>query len=81
MKDKDIPSPEFEPKKRINYKQYDVLTVKAKAQEGCLDDIVHDLKSREASDINNSGIDAQVLYMVASIGVNHVIEEIEDVLK
>ena len=59
----------------------DILTVKAKAQEGCLDDIVHDLKSREASDINNSGIDAQILYMVASIGINHVIEEIEDVLK
>ena len=59
----------------------DILTVKAKAQEGCLDDIVHDLKSREASDINNSGTDAQILYLVASIGIHHVIEEIEDVLK
>jgi hypothetical protein len=59
----------------------DILTVKVKAKEGCLYDIVHDLKSREASDINNSGVDAQVLYLISSIGINQTILEIEDSLK
>ena len=34
--------------------------------ESKLDDIVHDIKSQETSAINNSGIDAQILYLIAS---------------
>jgi hypothetical protein len=58
----------------------DILTVRAKAQEGCLDDVVHDLKAQEASNINNSGTDAQILYMISSIGVNQTITDLEDIL-
>lgn len=33
--------------------------------EGALDDLVHDLKSGEATDINNSGVEGQLKYLRA----------------
>jgi len=58
----------------------DILTVQAKSLEGCLDEIIHDLKSKEASDINNQGTEAQILFIVASLGATKAIQEIEDEL-
>ena len=58
----------------------DTLTVHAKNLEGCLDGIIHDLKSQEATDINNSGTEAQILFIVASLGAPKAIQEIEDEL-
>jgi hypothetical protein len=34
------------------------------AYEGALDDLVHDLKSEEASEINNNGPEAQVEFLL-----------------
>jgi len=58
----------------------DSLTVHAKSLEGCLDDLIHDLKSKEASDINNAGTESQILFIVASLGAPKAIQEIEDEL-
>lgn len=35
-----------------------------------LDDLVHDAKSQEASNINNAGFDAQFDYLIKALGVD-----------
>jgi len=40
----------------------------------CLDEVVHDLKSEEASDINNDGIDTQCKYIVKQCGLKRLEE-------
>jgi hypothetical protein len=45
-----------------------------------LDDIVHDMKSAEASDINNGGAKAQVEYIIESLGEEAGIKKIEEAL-
>jgi len=34
-----------------------------------LDELIHDFKSSEAADINNGGLDSQVLYLVDAVGI------------
>ena len=45
-----------------------------------LDDIVHDLKSQEASDINNGGAKAQIDYIIQVYGEETGIKIIEDAI-
>ena len=45
-----------------------------------LDDIVHDMKNAEASDINNQGVKVQIGYIVDVLGVEEGIKRIEDAL-
>jgi hypothetical protein len=35
-----------------------------------LDDLVHDVKSREASEINNEGTERQIDYLISVLGVD-----------
>jgi len=35
-----------------------------------LDDLVHDLKSKEASTINNCGVEVQVKYLIKRLGLD-----------
>lgn len=49
--------------------------------EDALDELVHDLKSSEASDINNAGFEQQVAYVYEAMGEdahNAVVEAIEN---
>ena len=55
MKHTDIITPELLEVKRL-----------LKGKESALDDTVHDLKSKEASAINNEGTDAQLEYLLES---------------
>ena len=48
--------------------------------DGLLDDIVHDLKSSEASVINNEGARAQVDYIIETLGPEQGVAEIEEIL-
>jgi hypothetical protein len=48
--------------------------IEARYEPADLDDHVHELKSREASDINNAGIDEQVKYLLDAGGLQWVIE-------
>lgn len=41
--------------------------------DGLFDDLVHELKSEEASNINNSGLDKQLDYIVDSFGVDQAL--------
>ena len=41
-----------------------------------LDELVHDLKGREGSAINNSGLDAQIDYIRESLGDKEATEEL-----
>ena len=45
-----------------------------------LDDIVHDLKSQEASAINNGGVKAQIDYIIQVYGEEAGIKKIEDTI-
>jgi len=47
---------------------------------GDLDDLVHDAKSEEASDINNQGIESQVQYLVDSWGWKEAVKAIRETL-
>lgn len=44
-----------------------------------LDEMVHEAKSREASSINNQGLEAQIEYLVECYGIEHVVDMTEDV--
>lgn len=46
-----------------------------------LDDVVHDVASREASDTNNLGINAQVNYLITHLGFEQACRVIQDELK
>ena len=46
--------------------------------EGCLDEAVHDLKSGEATNINNEGVQAQIDYILQSCGLERAIDVIEE---
>ncbi len=46
--------------------------------EGILDDLVHDEKSWEASSINNDGVESQVRYLEPILGVNDLLERLQD---
>jgi len=45
-----------------------------------LDDIVHDLKSQEASDINNGGAKAQIDYIIQVYGEEAGIKKIKEAI-
>jgi hypothetical protein len=47
--------------------------------DGCLDDAV-DLKSEEASRINNDGVQAQIDYIIQSCGQERAVDVIEEAL-
>jgi hypothetical protein len=49
----------------------------AKVSEGALDSAVHDAKSREASDINNGGVGAQLEYLSQFMTYDEIINEAE----
>ena len=46
-----------------------------------LDDVVHDLKSKEASEINNGGAKEQVRYIIEQLGEEHGIKRVMDEIK
>ena len=46
--------------------------------QGILDDIVHDLKSSEASNLNNSGQIDQLLYICSCLSTDEVVSELWD---
>lgn len=54
------------------YKDSEFKKFKEKFNSEDLDDFVLDLKSDEASDINNSGIDSQLEYMLESGGIKYM---------
>jgi hypothetical protein len=61
-----------------------VLELTKKAQEtdeGSLDDIVLDLKSSEASAINNGGASEQIAYIIEEMGEEAGINTIEEALQ
>lgn len=45
-----------------------------------LDEIIHDLKDREASSINNKGIDDQIAYIIESVGESEAVTLISNIL-
>jgi hypothetical protein len=45
-----------------------------------LDDLVHDLKSREASQINNEGLESQLAYILDRLGPDEAAEEVARIL-
>ena len=45
-----------------------------------LDNLVHDLASSIASDINNSGMDEQIAYLVGEMGDKAVEKQIDDLI-
>ena len=51
-----------------------IKALEARYSGGDLDDHVHELKSREASDINNAGVEAQGHYLLEAGGMQWVIE-------
>lgn len=48
-------------------------------EEGALDELIHDMKAREASDINNAGLEAQVEYLIESCGAEGAKEWLKEV--
>ncbi len=46
--------------------------------QGVLDDLVHDLKSQEASNLNNSGQTGQLLYICGCLTSEEVVSELWD---
>jgi len=46
--------------------------------EGCLDEAVHDLKSGEATNINNEGVQAQIDYILQSCGLERTVDILEE---
>lgn len=64
-------------------KQLEALIEEIKAtdnSEGAFDGLVHDLKSEEASAINNKGIESQVRYIVEYFGIEEAIKKIKEEL-
>ena len=47
--------------------------------QDALDELVHDLKAGEASDINNSGIEGQVAYLLKALGEKDTERELEKI--
>ena len=47
----------------------------------CLDELVHELKSSEASSINNGGASEQIDYIVEAMGQEAAITKLEELLK
>ena len=60
---------------------FDLVSLATAKGEGCLDELVHDLKTQEASNINNSGVQDQVTYIIESNGLENAIIQIERALK
>lgn len=58
------------------------LISRAQQTEGCLalDEIIHDLKSSEASSINNEGSSAQIRYIIEQCGEEEGIKKIKEAL-
>jgi hypothetical protein len=69
-------------KERVQQKRLKGLVEKVQAiGSECLDDLVHDLKSSEASSINNQGAHEQIDYIVMSLGAEEAIRKLEEILK
>jgi hypothetical protein len=45
-----------------------------------VDELIHDLLSRQASDINNGGLESQIRYLIESCGAGHAREMLQDCL-
>ncbi|MBE3144540.1 MAG: hypothetical protein IMZ61_11545 [Planctomycetes bacterium] len=45
-----------------------------------LDELVHDLKSKEASSINNGGIQEQITYIIEQLGPTEAMAEIDKLI-
>lgn len=59
------------------------LIKRAQLADGCwasLDDIVHDLKDAEASNLNNEGAEAQINYIIEQYGEEKALTIIEEAL-
>jgi len=48
--------------------------------ESDLDDLVHELKSAEATSINNGGINEQATYIIEQLGPTKAMEEIDELI-
>ena len=46
-----------------------------------LDEMVHDLASSIAADINNSGLEDQVKYLVEGLGAQHTERQIDELIE
>jgi uncharacterized protein YidB (DUF937 family) len=66
---------------RVQAKLKELVSLATAKGEGCLDELVHDLKAGEACSINNSGIQEQVNYIVESNGLENAIIQIEGAVK
>lgn len=53
----------------------DLLALTADLQEEGLDQLVHDLKSSEATAVNNDGFQSQVKYLIEALGVEKAEQE------
>jgi hypothetical protein len=49
--------------------------------ESPLDDVVHDIKSEEASSINNGGPDGQVRYLVEQLGEEEALKQVRALME
>jgi hypothetical protein len=49
-------------------------------QESDLDSLVHDLKSSEASAINNGGMDGQLQYIIEQLGPTDAMAKIDELI-
>jgi hypothetical protein len=86
-KEKDGPGPVLA-RDQAREQAYDyqvrITELKDKAQaigSQCLDELVHELKSLEASAINNGGAHEQISYIVESMGQKETIAKLEEILK
>ena len=60
------------------------LTDKAEAaglQPEDLDEVVHELAASVASDVNNSGLEAQIAYLVDGLGAQHTERQIDELIE
>lgn len=48
--------------------------------ESDLDELVHELKAREAADVNNSGLEKQIGYIIEILGPTQAMARIDDIL-
>jgi hypothetical protein len=69
-----------EAKVRFQAQLKELISLATTKGEGCLDELVHDLKSSEASSINNSGVQDQVDYIVESYGLENALTRIKEAL-
>lgn len=65
----------FSPYEKLIEKAYSML------DGSDLDDIVHEIKSREAAGINNQGLDIQIEYIEESLGKEETAKLIKELIE